>query len=135
MAGIAIAYTTQAVGLSQTYNIVFTDFTSQDLPRQWENAASFGRSQTGALLQQGPRFSQKYIWTIDCLIDTDVAEDLNALYAAWDYDRSLGMSVAVGITDATFGEPIQSQATFSTAPTFTYASPRKTIVSFGLTQV
>ena len=134
MAGIAIAYTSQEPPTA-TYNVVFTDFTSRDLPRQWENAASFGRSQTGALLQQGPRFQQKYIWTIDCIVDYDVAEQLDALYKSWDYDRSQGKSVAVGITDATFGTPIQSQATFSTAPTFTYAGPRKTIVSFGLTQV
>ena len=69
------------------------------------------------------------------MVDVDIAEQLDALYSAWDYDRSQGKSVAVGITDATFGTPLQSQATFSTAPTFTYASLRKTIVSFGLTQV
>lgn len=133
MAGIAIAYSSQET--TGTYNIVFTDFTSRDLPRQWENAASFGRSQTGALLQQGPRFQQKYIWTIDCMVDVGVAEQLAALYASWDFDRAKGKSVAVGITDATFGQVIQTQATFSTAPAFTYASLRKTIVSFGLTQV
>lgn len=134
MAGLAIAYTKQT-GAATTYNIVFTDFTSRDLPRQFENAAGLGRSQTGALIQEGPRFSQKYFWTIDCMMDTEKAEELATLYAAWDYDRSQGKSVAVGITDATFGAPITGSASFVSAPTFTYGSPRKTIVSFGLQQV
>lgn len=134
MAGLAIAYTKQSSG-SQTWNLVFTDFTSRDLPRQWENAASFGRSQTGALIQGGPRFTQKYIWTIDCMVDEDIAYQLDDLYKAWDYDRSIGLSVAVGVTDATFGTTISTQATLTTAPSFTYASPRKTIVSFGMVQV
>ena len=134
MAGIAIAYT-QQLGGSSSWNVQFTDFTSGDLPRQYENAAAFNRSQTGALIQSGPRFTQKYMWTIDCMVDTNVAEDLDALYSAWDSDRAQGQSVAVGITDATFGSTLTSQATFTSAPTFTYASPRKTIVSFGLMQV
>ena len=134
MAGLAIGYTKQT-GDSRSYNIVFTDFTSTDLPRQFENAASFGRSQTGALIQSGPRYQQKYMWTIDCMLDTDKAEALADLYRDWDLDRSEGLSVAVGITDATFGSPLTAEATFTTAPSFTYASPRKTIVSFGLKQI
>lgn len=134
MAGIAIAYT-QQLGGSNSWNVQFTDFTSTDFPRQYENAAGFNRSQTGALIQSGPRYDQKYIWTIDCLVDTTDAYDLDALYKAWDSDRAQGKSVAVGITDATFGATLASQATFVSAPVFTYASPRKTIVSFGLTQV
>ena len=66
------------------------------------------------------------------MLDTDKAEELEALYAAWDADRAQGRPVAVGITDATFGSVVTGSATFTTAPTFTYASCRKTIVSFGL---
>ena len=134
MAGLAIAYTSQAVS-PVSWNIVFTDFTSTDFPRQYSNTAGFGRSQTGALILSGPRFTQKFIWTIDCLIDRDDAYNLDQLYRAWDLDRSNGLSVAVGVNDATFSSAVVTQATFSTAPTFTYASPRKTIVSFGLTEV
>ena len=50
------------------------------------------------------------------MVDVATAEQLAELYASWDFDRSKGKSVAVGITDATFGPAIQSQATFSTAP-------------------
>ena len=134
MAGLAIAYTQQEGG-SETWNIVFTDFTSSDLPRQYENAATFQRSQTGALIQGGPRFGQKYVWGIDCLVDSEAAVALDKLYKAWDYDRSTGKSVAVGVTDATFGDVIMGSATFTAAPAFTYASPRKTVVSFSMTQV
>ena len=134
MTGLAIAYTQQTGG-SASWNVVFKDFTSPDLPRQYEDSAGFGRSQTGALIQSGPRYVQKYIWVVDCLIDTEGAEALDQLYRAWDEDRATGKSVAVGITDATFGLSLSSQATFTSAPSFTYASPRKTIVSFGLTQV
>jgi hypothetical protein len=133
MAGLAVAYNAQYGGGS--WNIVFTDFTSRDLPRTFENAAGFGRSQTGALIQSGPRYAQKYMWAIDCMVDSEQAVALEALYKAWDYDRAKGKSVAVGVTDATFGATITGQATFTTAPTFTYASPRKTIVSFGMTGV
>jgi hypothetical protein len=133
MAGLAIAYTSQNGG--GTWNIVFKEFTSSDFPRQWESAAGFARSQTGALVQGGPRYSQKYIWVIDCLMDAPEALLLNTLYASWDYDRSQGKSVAVGVTDATFGSLVTTQASFTTPPTFTYASPRKTIVSFGMVQV
>ena len=130
MAGLAIAYSAQSS--SGTWNIVFTEFTSRDLPRGFENSAGFGRSQTGALIQSGPRYQQKYQWTIDCMLESWQAVDLMELYVAWDKDRAKGNSVAVGITDATFGAVVSGQATFTTAPTFTYASPRKTIVSFGL---
>jgi hypothetical protein len=130
MAGLAIAYSAQSGGGS--WNIVFTDFTSRDLPRSFENSAGFGRSQTGALIQSGPRYEQKYSWTVDCMIDCEYAKQLEKLYVAWDKDRARGKSVAVGITDATFGDVVTGQATFTAAPTFTYASPQKVIVSFGL---
>jgi hypothetical protein len=130
MAGLAIAYSGQSGGGS--WNIVFTEFTSRDFPRSFENSAGFGRSQTGALIQSGPRYQQKYSWTIDCMVNSFVAVALMELYTQWDKDRAGGKSVAVGITDATFGPTVMGQATFTTAPTFTYASPRKTIVSFGL---
>lgn len=128
MAGLAIAYTSGG----SSWNIVFTDFTSTDMPRSYENTAGFERSQTGALIQAGPRYTQKFSWAIDCLIDKQAALDLDELYRTWDYDRASGKSVAVGITDATFGPPITGSATFTTAPVFTYASPVKYVVSFGL---
>ena len=128
MAGLAIAFTSSG----RSWNIVFTDFTSTDLPRSYENSAGFGRSQTGALIQSGPRYQQKYSWVIDCLIDKDAALALDELYTQWDQDRAQGKSVVVGITDATFGPVIQGIATFTSAPSFTYASPRKIIASFGL---
>ena len=128
MAGIAIAFTSGG----RSWNVVFKDFTSTDLPRSFENSAGFGRSQTGALIQSGPRYQQKYSWIIDCLVDRYVAEQLEELYTQWDIDRAEGKSVVVGITDATFGAVIQGIATFTSAPSFTYASPQKIVVSFGL---
>ena len=66
------------------------------------------------------------------MVDCEEAKKLEQLYIAWDRDRAKGRSVAVGITDATFGAVVTGQATFTSAPSFTYASPAKTIVSFGL---
>jgi len=130
---IAIGYNSQSGGRS--YNLVFRDFTSTDIPRSFDNTAGFNRSQTGALIQQGPRFTQKYVYTIDCMVETQVAEDLEQLYADWDTDRASGRSVAVGLVDTCFGATKELTVTFSVAPTFTYAGPRHTIVSFGLQQV
>lgn len=134
MAGLAIAYTRQSAPVT-SWNIVFEQFTSTDLPRQYSDTAGFSRSQTGALLQQGPRYAQKHVWTIDCMLTTPVAHQLDALYKAWDYDRSVGKSVAVGLLDQTFGPTVNTTATFASSPVFTYAGPGHTIVSFALQEV
>lgn len=130
---IAIAYNSQSGGGS--YNLTFRDFTSTDLPRSFSNVAGFNRSQTGALIQQGPRFRQKYVYAIDCMVETSVAESLENLYAAWDQDRSTGRAVGLGLVDDCFGATKSMTVTFTVAPTFTYAGPRHTIVSFGLQEI
>ena len=130
---VAIAFTSQETGT--TYNVVFRDFTNMDYPRQWGNDAAFNRSGTGAFIQSGPRYQQKYNWSIDCLVETTVAKELDNMYKAWDYARSTGKSVAVGILDKCFGDDFSGQATFTVAPTYTYAGPRHTMVSLGLSQV
>ena len=130
---VAIAFTSQETGT--TYNVVFENFTDAEFPRQWSSTAAFNRSGTGAFIQSGPRYQQKYNWTIDCLVETSVAEELDALYRAWDIDRAAGKSVAVGILDKCFGDDVSGAATFTVAPTYTYAGPRHTMVSLGLAQV
>ena len=130
---VAIAFTSQDTGTS--YNVVFRDFTSPDIPRSWQGTAGFARSLTGANVLKGPRYQQKYQWTIDCILPTEDAERLDKMYAAWDVDRADGKAVAVGILDTCFGDDVSGSAVFTVAPTYTYAGPRHTIVSLGLVQV
>ena len=130
---IAIAYNSQTA--SKSYNITFKNFTSTDIPRSFTNTAAFSRSQTGALIQQGPRFNQKFQYAIDCMLETSVAEELEELYTNWDNDRATGRAVALGLVDDCFGPTKNLTVTFTVAPTFTYAGPRHTIVSFGLQEV
>ena len=133
MAAIAIAFT-QQTGAQASWNLVFSQFTSQDYPRQWLPEAKFDRSVTGAVVLDGPQYRQKYLWTIDCIVTKTEAEQLHALYEAWDSDRAQGYSVAVGIADNTFAGTVNSSAVFSSPPSFTFLHGN-TIVNFALTEV
>lgn len=133
MSGIAIAYS-QQLGGSGSWNVVLEQFTSPDFPRTYAADVKWERTGSGALAVSGPRYRQKYIWTIDCIILADQALELDALYQAWDYDRAFGLSVACGIADRTFGPELTTNAAFSVPPKYTYAAGN-TIVSFGLQEV
>ena len=131
---IAIAYEAQD-GSAATYNIVFQDFTSSDIPREYSGSVSFEYSSDGSLVLGGPAYVQKYLWTIDCQIPKTVALDLDNLYRAWDKDRSNLKSAAVGIVDDCWGATVTSNAVFAKAPKYTYINPSLTIVSLALQEV
>lgn len=133
MAGIALAYSRQ-LGGAGTWNIVFEQFTSAELPRQYSNSIKWERTGAGSLALSGPRYRQKYIWTVDCIVSASQALELDQMYQAWDYDRAFGLSVACGLIDRTFGPELNLAAAFSVPPTYTYATGN-TIVSFGLQEV
>jgi hypothetical protein len=132
MASIGIAFNDS---LAVNHNVVITDFTGQDFPRQYANNASFEYSANGSHVLGGPAYRQKYIWTIAAVIPTADALALDALFVAWDTDRAAGKPVACGITDETFGASVTTNAVFSTSPSYTYMGGNLTLVAFGMSEV
>jgi len=130
---LGISYT--PVAGSPVYDITFTDFTDSSLPRTYMADASYDMSANGASILGGPAFRQKYIWTISCHQTPAKAQELDAMFRAWDIDRSDGYAAAIGIVDETFGSQVTTSALFSTPPSYVYISPSITLVSFGLSEV
>ena len=133
-ATIALSYTAQQGALT-VYNIEIKEFTGQDLPRSYVGNANITSSANGSAIITGPSYRQKVIWAVSTIIEKSLAVEIDSLYKAWDLDRSTGMSAAVGIVDGTFGTEIDTNAVFSTPPSFVLLSPRFTQVDFGLTEV
>ena len=130
---LGISYT--PVSGSPVYDITFTEFTDTSLPRSYIGDVSYEMSANGATILSGPAFRQKYIWVISCHQTPVKAQELDAMFRAWDEDRSNGYSAAVGIVDNTFGTQVSTSALFSTSPSYVYVSPSITLVSFGLSEV
>lgn len=133
MSQIGISYTPS--GGTPVYNFVFSEFSGADLPRTYQSSVTFNSSSNGAAIVSGPAFRQKYLWAISSPLTAAEAADFDAMFRAWDTDRSNGLSAAVGIIDQTFGDEVNSSAVFSTAPTYTKMGPNYFMVAFGLTEV
>ena len=132
MASIGVSFTPQAG--SPVYSFVFRNFGGNDMPRSYVDSVGFSESANGTTILGGPAYAQKRIWAVSSMIPTSEAENFDAMYRAWDADRAAGYPVACGITDDTFGPTVNTDAIFSTAPTYMRAGPQYTVVSFGLTE-
>ena len=130
---IAIAYTAQTN--SGSWNIVFSEFTSNDIPRTYSGEATFEYSTDGSLVLGGPAYVQKYLWTIDCIITKTAGLELDQLYREWDTDRASLLAAAVGIVDDTWGPQYTGNAVFASPPKFTYLNGNRCIASLGLQEV
>ena len=133
MASIAIAYT--GGNPSNSYNIVFDEFLSDDIPRTYDASASFGRTASGATSLDSRAGRQKFIWGISILVPSATAQSLDNLFQAWDYDRAQGLAAACGLVDQTFGSSVSTNGVFSSPPSYRYTSCTHYEVSFGLTEV
>jgi len=129
---IGVSYTPVGGG---SFNIVFDQFLGADLPRTYQQGASFSKSANGASIIQGSAYRQKYIWAISAVVTTAVAIQVRQMFEAWDTDRAAGYGAAIGIADTTFGATVSTSAVISTPPTFNRISPTHFQVSFGLTEV
>lgn len=130
---LGISYT--PVAGSPVYDVTITDFTDNNLPRTYMADSSYDVSVTGTSILSGPAFQQKYMWTISAHLSPAKAQEVDAMFRAWDLDRSSGYSAAIGVVDQTFGSQVSGSALFSTPPSFVYVSPSITLVSFGLSEV
>ena len=133
MLQIGVSFTPS--GGSPVYSFVFDNFGDNALPRNYQSEASFSQSANGTAILGGPSYRQKYLWAISSLIPTSQAVQIDAMFQAWDADRSTGLPVACGVIDETFGPTVTTSAVFSTPPTYVRMGPRFTMVSFGLTEV
>lgn len=134
MAGpiIGISYTADG-GTAYTFQI--DNFGDNAMPRSYTSTASFDMSANGASILGGPAYRQKYQWVISTVMQTTDAENFDAMFQAWDTDRSSGLTAACGITDQTWGAVVDTNAVFVTPPSYTYMGPQLTLVSFGLQEV
>ncbi|HAW77980.1 MAG TPA: hypothetical protein DCW74_19870 [Alteromonas australica] len=133
MSQIGVSFTPSAG--SPVYSIVFDNFLDEGFPRNYQGEATFSQSANGATILDGPAYRQKYIWVISSLVPHATAISLDALFQAWDLDRSNGLPVACGVVDMTFGATVTTSAVFSTPPTYTYMGGDLTMVTFGLTEI
>ena len=133
MSQIGVSFTPS--GGSPVYSFVFDNFGDNALPRNYQSEATFSQSANGTTILDGPSYRQKYIWAFSSIIPTAQAVQVDAMFQAWDADRSAGLPVACGITDETFGAVVTTSVVFSTPPTYVRMGPQFTMVAFGLTEV
>lgn len=133
MSQIGVSFTPSSG--SPIYSFTFDNFGDNSLPRTYQSNVSFSQSANGTSILDGPAYRQKYIWTISSIVDTTYAVQVDAMYQAWDSDRSAGLPVACGVIDQTFGPEVNTSAVFSTPPSYVRLSPALTLVSFALTEV
>jgi len=133
MAQIGISFT-PSIG-TPVYNFVFDNFGSTDMPRTYQESATFSRSASGASLIDGSPYKQKYTWAISTIVPKATAISFDAMFRAWDEDRSAGLAAACGVTDTTFGPTVNAFVVFSAMPTYVHLSPTHTLVSFGIIEV
>lgn len=133
MSKIGISFTPS--GGSPVYNILFSDFMDNALPRSYVGSTAFSQSANGSSIITGPAYRDKFIWVIDVMMSKDKALELDSLYRSWDLDRSQGLPAAVGLIDQTFGPDVSANAVFSTPPTFLRTSPILVGVTFSLSEV
>ena len=131
---IGIAYSRQSGG-TDSYNVVFSDFTDGAYPRGYESQTNFTRSASGTTALAGSGSQQKRIWAISAFIPTSKALELEEMFRAWDLDRSQGYPSACGLTDQCFGSSLTTSVVFTTPPSFAWGSPTATQVDFAVTEV
>lgn len=130
---IGISYTPSGGGTA--FNVLIDNFGDNAYPRTYTNSATFDLSANGTNIMGGPAFRQKYQWVISSIVTNEQAQDVDAMFQAWDSDRAQGLAAAVGITDQTFGADVDTDAVFVSAPVFTRMGVKLTMVSFGLQEV
>jgi len=133
MSQIGVSFTPDAG--SPVYSFTFSEFSGAELPRTYQGNTTFSQSASGTSIITGAPYRQKYIWAISGPMTTAQAASFDAMFQAWDVDRSNGLAAAVGVTDETFGTTVNTSAVISTPPTYSRMSPTHTMVSFGLTEI
>lgn len=133
MSQIGVSFTPNAG--SPVYSFTFSQFFGADLPRTYQSIAAFKQSANGTSIITGAPYRQKYIWAVSAPITTAEAASFDAMFQAWDTDRSAGLPAAVGVIDQTFGATVNTSAVISTPPTYIRMSPTHMMVAFGLTEV
>lgn len=116
-------------------DLVFDNFGGVEMPRSYQQSAEFSKSASGASIVNGSPFRQKYMWAMSSIVSEADAQQLDAIFQAWDQDRAQGLPAALGVTDETFGATVTTSAVFSTMPTFSRLGPNVFLASFGLMEV
>jgi len=132
MARLGLSYTAEE---GTVYNYILDNFGDDSYPRTYVATATFDTSVNGTNILGGPARIQKYTWAIASVVPSANAQGFEAMFRAWDLDRSNGFAAAVGIVDETFGPSITTTAVFVTPPSYTRMGPYYTMISCGLQEI
>ncbi len=130
---IGVSFTPSTGG--SAYNFLIDNFGDDAIPRQYIGSYEFSLSTSGANVMSGPSFNDRYQWTISTKVTKAEAENFDAMYRAWDTDRSEGKAAALGVIDETFGATVNTSAIFITPPSFNRLSAKVFLLSFGMQEV
>jgi len=127
-------------------SVAFTDFSGDDLPSSVLGQASLEFTQIGLGYAQGPARQQRKIWAIATYATDAQIAALNAIFTAWDTNRSTSLNTSVvNVVDNLLREatnnvdiPIVTTTAFFTSPPTISRVGRTNkvfLLSFGLTEV
>lgn len=120
-----------------TYDLTFSDFTEGALPRTFVSTSQLRTSSTGAQILSGAPYTAKFVWAVSANVTAADAENLMAMFKAFDDERSLGTLPVMTVDDYTFGSRVTAPAVFTTPPTIEKLGNLEShyTVSFGVTEV
>jgi len=124
-----------------TYTVRLERFSGGGAQRSYVDTASLNFSATGSAVQSGNTRAARRLWTVNLLVKSEDAYELEDLYEAWDTLRATGANAIVAITDeitvrdsaapitanTVFTEPVSLEVVGNGNPLYR--------VSFGLSEV
>lgn len=111
-----------------SYDLTFSEFLNDALPRTFVSTAALRTSATGSQVMSGAPFAARYIWAISAHLSASDAESLMNMFKAFDDTRSTGQLPVIAVDDYTFGSRVTGSAVFTTAPSISRAGAQKGFV-------
>lgn len=128
---IALTYSS-----TTSYTMTVAHFLSNELPASIQPLTSIDYSTAGAPYATGPSYRQRYLWTLEVVMDFQQFDYAMALWRQWDSDRALGLAALVDVVDTTMPSTISGNAWFVDPPKATrMGSSRLLAVTMSLAQV
>lgn len=121
---------------STSFSLTMGIFLSNELPAQIQPLTTIEYSTAGAPYATGPSFKQRYLWTLEVLMDFQQFDYAKQLWAQWDTDRASGLAALVDVEDTTLPTTIAGNAWFIDPPKATRMGSSKLLaVTMSLAQV
>jgi hypothetical protein len=124
-----------------TYTVRLERFSGGGAQRSYVDIASLNFSATGSAVQSGNTRAARRLWTVNLLVKSEDAYELEDLYEAWDNLRATGANAIVAITDEVTvrdaGSPLTANTVFTEPVSLEVVGNGNPLyrVSFGLSEV